>query len=303
MPGMTGYDDMTSTGTRLKVGIIDTGFDGWRMSSLQGLLPTPPDLDEDGNARVKTKCYIKTSNGVWKSSDFEGCEAPNHDKASDNTHGTSGAETIYAIAPEVEFYISNAPSGSEQRKAIEWMESEGVVVMNRSFHGNFQAPGDGNPYSENDVDSSSGVKVTVGSNLSLNGNCTSGRLTQDTVDYGDEIDIKGCSAGDSTVQLNHATDNAVSYKSYTMTINQNTAFRCDRGRGVVANSSSFTWTNTWYSYCNAVGPGSSGISRYNSFSAPGSDYIWIPAFAGMTVSTDNRKALSVSFASLAALRC
>ena len=100
------YHDGSKT-VRLKVGIIDAGFDGWRMSSLQGLLPTPPDLDEDDNARVKTKCYIKTNNGVWKSSDFEGCEAPNHDKASDNTHGTSVAETIYAIAPEAVFYISN----------------------------------------------------------------------------------------------------------------------------------------------------------------------------------------------------
>ena len=30
-----GYDGMTSTGERLKVGIIDTGFDGWRMSARQ----------------------------------------------------------------------------------------------------------------------------------------------------------------------------------------------------------------------------------------------------------------------------
>ena len=85
-----GYDGKTSGGKRFKVGIIDTGFDGWRMSARQGLLPNPPDLDDDDNTRVKTKCWI-LENDSWASSDFEGCEAPNHDKASDNTHGTSVA--------------------------------------------------------------------------------------------------------------------------------------------------------------------------------------------------------------------
>ena len=45
------YHDGSKT-VRLKVGIIDTGFDGWRMSSLQGLLPTPPDLDETATSHV-----------------------------------------------------------------------------------------------------------------------------------------------------------------------------------------------------------------------------------------------------------
>lgn len=29
----SGHDGMTSTGTRLEIGIIDAGFDGWRMSA------------------------------------------------------------------------------------------------------------------------------------------------------------------------------------------------------------------------------------------------------------------------------
>ena len=81
-----GYDGMTSGGDRLKVGIIDAGVDGWRMSARQGLLPEPPDLDE--NDRVKVMCWIR-SNGSWESSNFNGCEAPNHANTSDNTHGTS----------------------------------------------------------------------------------------------------------------------------------------------------------------------------------------------------------------------
>ena len=37
------YTDDNGDTVRLKVGIIDNGFDGWRMASLQGRLPTLPD--------------------------------------------------------------------------------------------------------------------------------------------------------------------------------------------------------------------------------------------------------------------
>lgn len=62
------------------------------------------------------------------------------------TDGRAIPETIYPIAPEAVFYISNPPDGSAERDAIEWMEREGVIVINRSLHGSFEAPGDGNPY-------------------------------------------------------------------------------------------------------------------------------------------------------------
>ena len=127
-------DGMTTGGERLKVGIIDTGFDGWRTSARQGLLPEPPDLDDDENDRVFTKCWIKDGND-WNSSDFDGCEAPNYDAPIPDTHGTSVAETIAAIAPEVVFYISNAPDEEKRRDVLDWMERNGVVVINRSLHG------------------------------------------------------------------------------------------------------------------------------------------------------------------------
>ena len=146
--GVHAWSEDGHDGTGVKVGIIDSGFDGWRMASLQGRLPTPPGLDEqEGNSRVKTKCYAIGDNGLWGETTFEGCEAPNHEKASSNYHGTAVAETIYEIAPGVEFYISNAPGGSAERAALEWMHTNGVHIINRSLHGNYLAPGDGSAYS------------------------------------------------------------------------------------------------------------------------------------------------------------
>jgi len=42
-----GCDGMTSAGDPLSVGVIDTGFDRWRMSARHGLLPEPPNPDND----------------------------------------------------------------------------------------------------------------------------------------------------------------------------------------------------------------------------------------------------------------
>ena len=67
------YDGKTSGGKRFKVGIIDTGFDGWRMSARPVPLPEPPNLGEENSFQVKTKCWIEDSDGFWSESDFDGC--------------------------------------------------------------------------------------------------------------------------------------------------------------------------------------------------------------------------------------
>ena len=61
----------------------------------------------------------------------------------DSVHGTAVAETIIAIAPDVELYIANPPSRADLRSATEWMISQGVQVINHSAVWIWDGPGDG----------------------------------------------------------------------------------------------------------------------------------------------------------------
>ena len=62
-------------------------------------------------------------------------------------HGTLVAESIIDIAPEVSLYIANPRSFGDLRNTVEWMISEGVLVINHSRSWTFDGPGDGtSPY-------------------------------------------------------------------------------------------------------------------------------------------------------------
>ena len=118
-------------GQGVKVGIIDSGFEGFR--ELMGTeLPTT----------VLVRCY--TDLGV-SSRNLADCR--HHRGNPTGVHGTASAETVVDFIPEASLYIANPKSHADMRDAVDWMISEGVSVINASISWTFDGPGDGtSPY-------------------------------------------------------------------------------------------------------------------------------------------------------------
>ncbi|MYC07128.1 MAG: S8 family serine peptidase [Chloroflexi bacterium] len=120
-------------GSGVKIGIIDAGFKGF--AELMGTeLPST----------VEARCY--TAVGVFTSS-LTDC-IPTERTESTKLHGTAVTEAAFDIAPEADYYIANVWSFGDLLETVEWMESEGVDVVNMSLGFSFHGPGDGTtPYS------------------------------------------------------------------------------------------------------------------------------------------------------------
>ncbi len=120
-------------GRGVKIGIIDLGFKGF--AELMGTeLPST----------VEARCY--TDVGVF-TSNLTDC-IPARSTESTKLHGTAVTEAAFDIAPEADYYIANVWSFGDLLETVEWMESEGVDVINMSLGFLFNGPGDGTtPYS------------------------------------------------------------------------------------------------------------------------------------------------------------
>jgi hypothetical protein len=114
------------TGTGVKVGIIDGGF--------QGL---PALLGSELPATVHGQCYTD----IGQFTDTLGaCD-------SFSPHGTGVAELVIDMAPNVELYIANPISYMDDVRAVQWMTSNGVKIISASYSSGymFDGPGDGKP--------------------------------------------------------------------------------------------------------------------------------------------------------------
>ena len=98
-------------GQGVKVGVIDTGYQGF--SQMQGgeLL---------GN--VTARCYFAEARAP--SPLLADCEEAPCEEIACN-HGTAVAETLVDVAPEVELYIANPMSRGDLRDAADWMTQQG----------------------------------------------------------------------------------------------------------------------------------------------------------------------------------
>ena len=123
------WHDAGYRGQDIKVGIIDTGFEGF--SALIGQeLPSAP---------VAARCYTDFGTPSQSLTDCEGGVG----SLSPSVHGTAVAETVIDIAPEVSLYISNPRTYGDLQSTVEWMAIEGVSVINHSVVWDFDGPGDG----------------------------------------------------------------------------------------------------------------------------------------------------------------
>ena len=116
-------------GQGVKIGIIDTGFEGF-----QALMGT------ELPATVQAQCY--TDIGV-SNSNLSSC-----DNSNESEHGTAVTETAFDIAPEATYYISNPISWGDLRNTVQWMVAQDVDVINQSLGNYWDGPGDGtSPFS------------------------------------------------------------------------------------------------------------------------------------------------------------
>ncbi len=110
-------------GQGVKVGIIETGFEGF--AGLVGQeLPSP----------VGIRCYTDAG-GVFSSA-LKDCE-------NGDVHGTATTETIIDTAPGVSLYIARVRNKRDLRDTVNWMVEEGVSVATLYGFGRFEGPGDG----------------------------------------------------------------------------------------------------------------------------------------------------------------
>ena len=100
------------TGKGVKVGVLDSSFDGL-IARLGSELP----------AAVQALCFPDL--GV-SSPDISDCGTPGE------THGTAVAESIIDMAPLASLYVSNPLSPADIAAAISWMISNGVRIINYS---------------------------------------------------------------------------------------------------------------------------------------------------------------------------
>jgi hypothetical protein len=109
--GATAWHQVGFTGKSVKVGILDSGFDGF-VARQGSELP----------ASVQARCFASL-----------GVASPNLADCAGSTHGTAVAESIVDMAPNTELFVSNAWSPADLAAAIAWMTGNGVRIINYSL--------------------------------------------------------------------------------------------------------------------------------------------------------------------------
>ena len=129
--GAAPWDTAGYVGTGVKVGVIDTGFDGY--SALIGThLPQPEAV----------RCW--TSKMEVQHDNLADCEA-----ASESNHGTAVTEMLFDVAPGATYYLARILNTSHTEDAVDWLIEQGVDIINMSVSFAWDGPGDGtSPYSD-----------------------------------------------------------------------------------------------------------------------------------------------------------
>ena len=159
--GAEAWHDAGYRGDSVRVGIIDSGFEGFSQRQ-GGELPRS----------VTARCYFTEARAP--SSRLTDCEQAPCEEI-DCNHGTAVAETLVDVAPEVELYIANPITRGDLRDAADWMAQQGVQVINVSLGFIADGPGDGtsplnvSPLKTIDAAVSSGITwVNAGGNSARN---------------------------------------------------------------------------------------------------------------------------------------
>jgi Subtilase family len=124
-----------ATGTGVKVGIIDVGFQGY-----------PALLGTDLPASVTVRNFVdgETQSNVNLTT----------------KHGTACAEIIHDIAPGAQLYLAKVGTLLDIEEAANWLQAQGVRVISSSIGIYNVSPGDGSGYLENVIAAKRAAGIT-----------------------------------------------------------------------------------------------------------------------------------------------
>ena len=126
--GVTSWHAAGYKGSGVKIGVIDASFKGF--AGLMGSeLP----------ATVNARCHTGVGSFTASLSDCISTSSPERTRL----HGTAVTEALFDVAPQADYYISDAGSYSDLLNTVRWMASQGVDVINMSFSWTFSGSGDG----------------------------------------------------------------------------------------------------------------------------------------------------------------
>ena len=111
-------------GEGVKIGVLDVGYLGFQ--ELMG-------VEVPSEENVHALCFNELGSPT---EELRHCEI-------DSIHGTAVVETLYDIAPNATYYIANLTTPGDMRKAVEWMASHDVELINMSAGWTWSGPGDG----------------------------------------------------------------------------------------------------------------------------------------------------------------
>ena len=140
--GATAWHSAGYRGNNVKVGAIDDGFEG-----IQQML----NRKYPANA-LYYYCFYEAA--TPPANVLNGC-------TTNGNHGTAVTETLLDVAPRVQLYFSNPKTNGDLRRAVDWMASEGVTVINHSISKMVDGQGDGtSPYTKSQNQQGTSLTVT-----------------------------------------------------------------------------------------------------------------------------------------------
>ena len=126
--GATAWHSAGFKGQGVRIGIIDTGFSGFRVL-----------MGSELPSSVEARCY--TDVGIF-TANLTDCET------GDDPHGAAVTEAAFDISPEATYYIANLVSAGDMANVVAWMIDHDVDIINHSVGWIWSGPGDGtSPYS------------------------------------------------------------------------------------------------------------------------------------------------------------
>lgn len=141
--GATIWQSAGFTGVGVKIGILDNSFAGF--AALQ-----------DANELPSTViAYCRVSSSVY-TSNLDDCDNGGND------HGTAVVETLFDIAPDAEYYISDTNGTIQLRTAVDWMIGQGVDIITHSLDHEWEGYGDGSYFGSSKTLESVDIAIEAG---------------------------------------------------------------------------------------------------------------------------------------------